>query len=160
LTTEQAWTLEEESVLAKALAKYPGGQLLAVFSNFCCNSLSLWPLLGSNSRWDTISDLVNAVSSNKRSVKEIIVQAKKQQSGTIGKKTVDSTTAFETYQKEIGKAGSAASEAWSTAQQKQLEDALKSTPKSDQRWEIIASKVAGKNKKVLFRPHFSVVVLV
>lgn len=48
-----------------------------------------------------------------------------------------------------GSAAAAADpENWSAAQQKQLEDALKETDAKDaQRWEKIADKVEGKNKK-------------
>ena len=78
-----------------------------------------------------ITDLVNAVGTQRRKVKDIILQAKiiKVQ----GAKKVDSTTAFETYQRETGKAGDTGVSDWSPAQQSQLEVALKTTPASDQR---------------------------
>jgi len=143
------WTDAEISLLAKAVAKFPGG---------------------TTDRWDHISTFVGT-----RSVKEIISKTKETKVVPNKPTNLAVTDAFERFNQnkkksdeapeiELSTAAPAAtpSEAhtngngqaaeqtgdWTPAEQKALEKALSSIPSTEMdRWDLIAAAVPGKTKK-------------
>jgi len=145
------WSLEEKSLLAKAMAKYPGGV---------------------PGRWEKITEMINTISN--RTVKEVIARCRELDNAQqrLGKEE-----AFRRYldlqaakvsAKEESKTRQLSSDAdvpqakgpqakgpqvtdqdveWNAEQQTAFEIALKTIPKSDDRWDKIAAAVPGKTKK-------------
>lgn len=162
---KREWTEDEESAMAKAIIRYPGG---------------------SKDRWVAIANAINHTCFPKnperhRTTKEVIRKAKEETT----KKTGTNERAFETYQEKMkpkkekleekeqalakedsmkaalkktqidmekvkkktkkDKKKDAAD--WTADQQFALEKALKSVPKCEDRWDRIAELVDGKTKK-------------
>jgi len=159
------WTYEEETMLQKAIVKFPPG---------------------AGKRWQKIADMINSIGD--KTCKEVIRKAKQ----TAYKKETSASAAFESYQKKVGRkketlekkhpgqlgAGThnwdrtssnktstkekekaflkKAQESpviteWTADQQFALEQALKTVPKGPDRWNNIAAAVKGKTKKEVIR---------
>lgn len=143
LASAKPWTHEEESMLTKAVGRFPGGTVL---------------------RWEKITEMVNSITS--RHLKDVIRKAKLMETGA-GTQHVDDSTAYQLYlakmsEKKGGSAAAASSAASSSSsapapsansdvftadEQSKFEAALKSVSKdASDRWDQIAAKVGSKSK--------------
>ena len=123
------WTELEMSFLFKAVAKFPGG---------------------TRNRWDTIANYVNTQARQdfRRSAKNCIAQA----SRVNIRRNPRHQNRGATSASQQGDAGKeqGSTFAWTEAQQKELESALRKYPASmdkRERWKLIASDVKGQNVK-------------
>jgi len=145
---KSVWTPKEESMLQKAIIRYPPG---------------------AGKRWQKIADMINTVGD--KTTKEVIRKAKEKSY----KKETGTTKSFDKYKQSVGRkketlernnpglaaAGSqnwelenreknikkAVVVEWTADQQFQFEQALKTVPKGSDRWDKIAEAVQGKTKK-------------
>jgi len=134
------WSLEEMSLLAKAMAKYPGG---------------------STGRWEKITEMINTISN--RTQKEVILKCREfdLQTQRLGKEEAyrryldtkqsrfsskdDSSTL--TTENPIPIAPTKLEDNWTSEQQKAFELALRTAGRGEDRWDQIASLVPGKSKQ-------------
>lgn len=140
------WTPEEETMLQKAIIRYPPG---------------------AGKRWQKIADMINTVGD--KTTKEVIRKAKEKSY----KKETGTTKSFDKYKKSVGRKKETLERnnptlvaannwegekkkqnikktpvlEWSADQQFQFETALKTVPKGSDRWDKIAEAVQGKTKK-------------
>uniref|UniRef100_A0A8C4IS24 DnaJ homolog subfamily C member 2 n=1 Tax=Dicentrarchus labrax TaxID=13489 RepID=A0A8C4IS24_DICLA len=142
-------------------------------------AVNLFPA-GTNARWEVIANYMNlhSTSGMKRNAKDVINKAKNLQRLDPLQKDEINRKAFEKFKKEhsavapsidnampserfdaSGSDGNAA--AWTTEEQKLLEQALKTYPVSTpERWEKIAAAVPGRSKKDCMKRYKELVEMV
>lgn len=129
-------------------------------------AVNLFPA-GTNARWEVIANYMNQHSSSgaKRTAKDVINKAKTLQKLDPHQKDEINRKAFEKFKKEHscvpptvdnavpserfdGQSAESNSAAWTTEEQKLLEQALKTYPvNTPERWEKISAAVPGRSKK-------------
>uniref|UniRef100_A0A671YFK8 DnaJ homolog subfamily C member 2 n=1 Tax=Sparus aurata TaxID=8175 RepID=A0A671YFK8_SPAAU len=137
-------------------------------------AVNLFPA-GTNARWEVIANYMNihSTSGTKRNAKDVINKAKNLQRLDPVQKDEINRKAFEKFKKEHSQVpptidnaqpserfdGNAA--AWTTEEQKLLEQALKTYPVSTpERWEKIAASVPGRSKKDCMKRYKELVEMV
>eukprot|EP00127_Corallochytrium_limacisporum_P007372 Clim_evm9s249 gene=Clim_evmTU9s249 len=149
MSKEATWTEEEQALLTKAVRLYPAG-----YTN----------------RWETIANYINDHAGEeghvKKTEKDVIGRVKDNKGVDVGKIAAANNSAFERLEREKAKKGHTAhapeSEAsvsyqmtqlenvqkWETAEQKQLEEALRKYKANEEdRWAKIAKEVPGRSEE-------------
>ncbi|KAM9312896.1 dnaJ homolog subfamily C member 2 [Gastrophryne carolinensis] len=140
-------------------------------------AVNLFPA-GTNARWEVIANYMNlhSVSGTKRTAKDVINKAKSlqkldpQQKDDINKKAFDKfkkehkvvpQTVDNAVPSERFESPGADAVAWTTEEQKLLEQALKTYPvNTPERWERIAEAVPGRSKKDCMKRYKELVEMV
>ncbi|XP_049845618.1 dnaJ homolog subfamily C member 2-like [Schistocerca gregaria] len=135
------WSTEEIHVLIKAVNLFPAG---------------------TNQRWEVIANFINqhdVASSNKKTAKDVLAKAKSLQSSDFSRNVLKETVnkqAYNIFEKEHSAGDTSGSMTerleeetpWTGAEQKLLEQALKTYPNSTpNRWERIAECIPTRTKK-------------
>uniref|UniRef100_H2ZMK6 Uncharacterized protein n=2 Tax=Ciona savignyi TaxID=51511 RepID=H2ZMK6_CIOSA len=119
-------------------------------------SVNLFPA-GTNDRWEVVATYVNTHSATKgRTAKECLARAKNLKESEL--KAEVNQKAFEKFQEQHQSEAAKPSDAditkrmdgpraWTSEEQKRLEQALKTFPSTAQRWDRIADAVTGRSKK-------------
>ncbi|CAL9683298.1 unnamed protein product [Knipowitschia caucasica] len=156
-STGKGWIQDDLQLLIKAVNLFPAG---------------------TNARWEVIANYMNihSTSGTKRTAKDVINKAKNLQRLDPNQKDEINKKAFEKFKKEHscvppsidnampserfdGSENNSA--AWTTEEQKLLEQALKSFPVSTtERWEKIAAAVPGRSKKDCMKRYKELVEMV
>ncbi|KAI1888512.1 hypothetical protein AGOR_G00185930 [Albula goreensis] len=154
----KGWNEEELQLLIKAVNLFPAG---------------------TNARWEVIANYMNLHSTSgiKRNAKDVINKAKNLQKLDPHQKDEINKKAFEKFKKEHAAvpptvdnavpserfevSGAEANAAWTTEEQKLLEQALKTFPvNTPERWEKIAAVVPGRTKKDCMKRYKELVEMV
>ncbi|XP_056445257.1 dnaJ homolog subfamily C member 2 [Gadus chalcogrammus] len=139
-------------------------------------AVNLFPA-GTNARWEVIANYMNLHSTTgiKRTAKDVINKAKNLQRLDPGQKDVINKNAFEKFRKEHSAVpvtvdnaapserfeGTGDAVAWTTDEQKLLEQALKTFPVTTaERWDRISSAVPGRSKKDCMKRYKELVEMV
>uniref|UniRef100_A0A671YIW0 DnaJ homolog subfamily C member 2 n=1 Tax=Sparus aurata TaxID=8175 RepID=A0A671YIW0_SPAAU len=139
-------------------------------------AVNLFPA-GTNARWEVIANYMNihSTSGTKRNAKDVINKAKNLQRLDPVQKDEINRKAFEKFKKEHSQVpptidnaqpserfdGECNAAAWTTEEQKLLEQALKTYPVSTpERWEKIAASVPGRSKKDCMKRYKELVEMV
>lgn len=157
--SKSGWNPEEMAALAKAMAKYPGSvpgrwkKVANMVNDFGGNKRSIKQVIARVKVWELQKEKAGSGNSD-----DAFKRYQEQQDAKAAKdaasKDPTKKPAAEGKKKKGKKKGAKKKgakkkpeEPWNADQQSAFEAALKSTPKSADRWEAISKKVEGKTRK-------------